>query len=330
VKRHARLVAVVALVTPASACSGSHHVLDPKGAQAKSIAFIAWFMIISATAVTLLVYVSLARGLARRRRTTRRGDERRFFVNEQTWVVAGGVVLPTVFIILLTGMSLHVLRTDTAPDALNITVVAHQYWWEIQYPDQHVATANEIHIPAGRDVNVTLRSDDVIHSFWVPDLAGKIDMIPGQTNHLTLHANRTGRFRGQCAEFCGLQHANMIFFVDADSPADFDRWVSTQQQPAAVPAPGTVEAAGAAAFMDLPCASCHTISGTGATGRDGPDLTHFASRETLGAGVAPNNRGYLGGWIADAQSTKPGSLMPPVPMSPEQLNSLIAYLETLR
>jgi cytochrome c oxidase subunit 2 len=326
----AALAGVATGVMLTASCSGSHHVLDPKGAQAKSIAFIAWFMFASAAAVTLLVYVTLGRGLSRRRRTNRRGAERRFLLNEQTWVVAGGVVLPAVFIVVLTGMSMHVLRNQPASGALNVTVIGHQYWWEVDYPDLHVTTANELHIPEGRDVNVTLKSDDVIHSFWVPELAGKIDMIPGQTNHLTLHANRTGRFRGQCAEFCGLQHANMIFFVTADAAGDFDRWVDGQRGPASTPVADSVEASGEKAFMELPCASCHTIQGTGADGTRGPDLTHFASRDTLGAGVAPNNRGYLGGWIADAQSTKPGSLMPPVAMSPEQLNALIAYLESLR
>jgi cytochrome c oxidase subunit 2 len=311
-------------------CSGSHSVLHPKGSGAERIAFIAWFMFISATAVTLLVYVTLGRGLARRRRTNRRGEARRFVVDEQLWIVAGGVLLPAVFIVILTGMSIHAIGSEAPPNALQVTVVGHQYWWEVDYPDQRAVTANEIHIPVGEDVEVTLRSDDVIHSFWVPELAGKIDMIPGQTNHLELHANHAGTFRGQCAEFCGLQHANMIFFVTAEPRVELDHWLATQSQPAATPAPGSIEAAGARAFMELPCASCHTIAGTGASGTLGPDLTHFASRTTIGAGTVPNARGFLGGWIADAQSTKPGNLMPPIPMTPEQLNGLIAYLETLR
>src|SRR5581483_5064520 len=224
----APLVAVAVAIAVAPACSGNHHILSPEGKQAKSIALIAWFMFISAGAVTLLVFAALLHGMFRRHRTTRRGEPRRFVVGEQTWIIAGGVALPLVFIGILTAMSLHGLPSEAKPDAVAITVVGHQYWWEVQYPGLGVTTAEEIHVPVGRDVDVTLLSDDVIHSFWVPDLAGKIDMIPGQTNHLTLHADKAGTYRGQCAEFCGLQHANMIFFVVADEPSTFDAWVRSE------------------------------------------------------------------------------------------------------
>jgi cytochrome c oxidase subunit 2 len=177
-------------------------------------------------------------------------------------------------------------------------------------------------------VRLRLSSVDVVHSFWVPQLAPKTDLIPGQVNETWLTANRPGTYRGQCAEYCGLQHAQMAILVVAEPPDAFDRWVALQRGPAAVPA-GTLATRGRQVLERTSCAACHTVRGTSARGTVGPDLTHVASRQQLGAGAAPNTPGHLGGWIANSQTVKPGNLMPPQPLTPEQLQALIAYLESL-
>ena len=316
------LLSIALLALLASACSGDHHVLAPEGSQAKGISAIGWFMIVTASVIGLVFYALLAYGLVR-------GGRRRGWGSESGFVIAGGIVLPALVVGILSVLTINTLNDGPADDAVHIEVVGHQFWWEVRYLDEGFTTANEFQIPVDRPVELTLRSDDVIHSFWVPDLAGKIDMVPGQTNHLQLEAHEPGRYRGQCAEYCGLQHAQMAFFVTASEPADYEAWVADHAADAPAPT-GAEEQAGQQAFMDLPCASCHTIRGTDATGELGPDLTHFASRETIGAGAVDNTRGNLSGWIANSQTIKPGNEMPPIPMDPEQLTSLLAYLESLR
>jgi cytochrome c oxidase subunit 2 len=211
---------------------------------------------------------------------------------------------------------------------LSIEVVGHDWWWEVRYPGGAV-TANEIHIPAGRPVHVDLRTADVIHSFWVPSLMPKTDLIPGKANSTWLLADRPGTYRGQCAEYCGLQHAGMSFLVVADPPQAFSTWLALLQGPAAEPT-SPAGRRGAQVFAAQSCASCHTIRGTSANGSIGPDLTNFGSRRYLGAGVAPNDPGWLGGWISNSQTIKPGNLMPPQPLAPEDLRALITYLQGLK
>jgi cytochrome c oxidase subunit II len=212
------------------------------------------------------------------------------------------------------------------PTELAIEVVGHDWWWEVRYPD--FVTANEIHIPVGRAVHVELRTADVIHSFWVPSLTSKFDLVPNQKNDLWLMADRAGEYRGQCAEFCGAQHAGMAFLVVAQPEGEFDQWMAGQAAPARTPT-DALATRGQQVLEGTACASCHTVRGTTADGDVGPDLTHFGSRQFIGAGVAPNDPGWLGGWIANSQTVKPGNLMPPQPLAPEDLNALIAYLETL-
>ncbi len=214
---------------------------------------------------------------------------------------------------------------------LTLEVTAHQWWWEVRYRDpvagRVFTTANEIHIPTGQPVRVILSSPDVIHSFWVPKLAGKMDVIPGVTNVTWIQAAQPGRYRGQCAEFCGLQHARMAFFVTAESPAAFAAWRQGQlAAPVAVTDPAAVQ--GSTVFAAR-CASCHTIAGTPAGGLVGPDLSHLASRETLAAGTIPNDPEHLEAWIADPAAIKPGVLMPKVPLTIAQRSQLVAYLRSL-
>jgi cytochrome c oxidase subunit 2 len=218
-------------------------------------------------------------------------------------------------------------------DAVNIELIGHQWWWEARYldadPAREFTTANELHIPVGRPVLFTLRATDVIHTLWIPNLQGKKDMIPGRTATLTLRADRPGTYRGQCAEFCGMQHAMMALLVEAEANEDYEAWAARQRRPAAEPA---AEAArrGREVFLGGSCARCHTVAGTSANGRMGPDLSHLASRRTIGAGIFPNNRGHLAGWIANPQALKPGVNMPANPLPPDDLQSLLAYLETLK
>jgi cytochrome c oxidase subunit 2 len=218
-------------------------------------------------------------------------------------------------------------------DAVNIELVGHMWWWEARYrdddPSREFSTANELHIPVGRPVVVTLRSNDVIHSLWIPNLQGKKDLIPGRTATLRLRADRAGTDRGQCAEFCGLEHAMMALLVEAEPNADYEAWAARQRQPAAEPSDAPARR-GREVFLSKSCVMCHTVAGTSANAKLGPDLSHLASRRTIGAGMFPNNRGHLGGWIADPQSLKPGVNMPANPLTPDDLQALLAYLETLK
>jgi cytochrome c oxidase subunit 2 len=220
-----------------------------------------------------------------------------------------------------------------AGDPLVIKVRGYQWWWQVSYvdpaPDRNFNTANEIHIPVGRPVRIELSAADVIHSFWVPNLAGKQDLIPGRNNVLTLTAAQPGIWHGQCAEFCGMQHAHMAILVIAEPAVAFDAWRDAQIQPAASPATPEQER-GRAFFTSRACGACHTVRGTEAGGNIGPDLTHVGGRRYIAAGVLPTTRGSLAAWIADPQTIKPGNNMPLVPMPAEELKAVSAWLTALR
>jgi cytochrome c oxidase subunit II len=263
------------------------------------------------------------------------------------WMVIGGIGFPAVVLFVVLAATLRALDAVTAPAGavakgadtpprpgeLAVEVVGRQFWWELRYLDAEPArifeTANELRIPVGRPVHLRLRTKDVIHSLWVPGLQGKLDLVPGRVNVLVLQADRPGVWRGQCAEFCGVQHARMALTVVAEPPARFEAW--RQRQLAGAPAPA--DSAGAAArrtFLASGCVLCHAVRGTPAGGDLGPDLTHVAGRLTLAAGTLPNSAGNLYGWIADPQAHKPGSAMPPVPLSAAELHAVARYLSTLR
>ena len=216
---------------------------------------------------------------------------------------------------------------------IKIQIVAHQWWWDVRYldpvPAHNIRTANELHLPVGVPVHITLKSNDVIHSFWVPRLAGKQDMIPGRVNDMFLIPKRVGRYRGECAEFCGMQHAHMALDVTVEPREQFDAWVRSQIAPAAPPTT-PLAVAGHNYFMNRECSACHRIAGTPANGQVGPDLTHVASRQSIGAGTLPMGRGQLYAWVADPQGAKPGNHMPYIGLEPQQLHSVVAYLETLK
>ncbi|HET6763614.1 MAG TPA: cytochrome c oxidase subunit II [Longimicrobiaceae bacterium] len=308
--------------------------LDPAGAQAERIhhlmAVSVWIAGPIAVAVTAaVVWAALRRRDAAHVPGTPAADRR-----IATLVAAlTGVTVVVLFGWMMADFFTIRSLTRLDGDPLRITLVGHQWWWEVQYhdsvPARQMTTANEIHIPVGRPVLLTLQSRDVIHSFWVPRLHGKRDLIPGYVNRIWLRADRPGTFRGQCAEFCGQQHAKMALWVVAEPPARYAAWYAAQLRPAEAPADST-RAAGQKAFLGGACVMCHSIRGTPSGGRNGPDLTHLGSRRTLAAGTLPNTPGHLAGWVADPQSVKPGTQMPPSQLRPDELRALVAYLEGLR
>lgn len=242
--------------------------------------------------------------------------------------------------VLLFVMLVSSFRTSRALGAMNndravtINVYGHQWWWEVEYPNENepykiVETANEIHLPVGVPVRIHGTSRDVIHSFWAPNVQGKRDLMPGYDTEIMMQVDQPGRWRGQCAEYCGDQHAHMSFYMVAESRQQFEQWLTAQAQQS-VAASNAQTQHGQQVFLTHACVMCHTIRGTTAAARVGPDLTHLASRSTIAAGALPNTIGNLGGWILNAQSIKPGCRMPPNHLSGSDLQDLLAYLETLR
>jgi cytochrome c oxidase subunit 2 len=318
----------VALAAQLTGCGGrSPSTLDPHGPSSSRVAGLWWLLFWIALAVFVLVSLLIVVALVRRRGSDvvprRRGGE---------WmVVAGGVVLPALVLSAVWGVGLRdmsLLGNDRGDD-LTVQVIGHEWWWEVRYPAEGVVTANEIHVPAGQRVRFELSTADVIHSFWVPQLGPKTDLIAGQVNVSSLEARQPGIYRGQCAEYCGLQHANMAVLVVAEPRPAFDRWLDGQRQAVARPS-DPVAARGLDTLVRSSCAGCHTLKGTTANGKVGPDLTHFGSRRTLGAGVLPNTRGNQGGWTINSQAIKPGNHMPPQQLTAEQLQAVLRYFETQR
>ena len=331
----------VAAAAPAVAGAGldpwwqAHSALHPAGAQLALIVARLWDpMFATAIVIFALVAGALGWALLRRRAASEAPDDPGRERGMRLTVSLATALTVAVLLVLL-GLDISVSRATTAgpgKDALRIVVTGHQWWWEIQYGDSTsqggVTAANEIHVPVGRTVVLDLRSSDVIHTVWPISLSTKRDEIPGKKNSMWLRAARPGVYRGQCAEYCGQQHAKMAFLVIADAPGDFDRWLQAQRETAAPPA-DELAGRGQQVFLSS-CARCHTVAGTPAAGRAGPDLTHLAGRSTIAAGALSNTRGNLAGWILDPQSVKPGAYMPPLPLAPPDMHALVAYLETLR
>lgn len=312
-------------------CSGIQSTLEPHGPQARAIGFISWIMFWGAASILLLVMVLALYA-------TYRAPEKRRPLSVNTLIAGGGVVLPVVTLtaLLIYGVyAMAGLRAQPPVDvdaAVRIEVVGNRWWWDVHYRDAGgvVATANEIRIPAGVPVAVAVRTNDVIHSFWVPNLAGKIDLIPGRVNHVVLQADKPGVFRGQCAEYCGAQHARMALFVVAETADAYAVWLERQRLPAAVPA-DTAAVRGREAFIAHDCIACHTVRGVGRARERGPDLTHVGSRLSLAAGILENNHANLADFIARSQTLKPANGMPSYPhIDRETLHALATYMESLR
>ena len=301
-------------------------VLDPAGPYAGSITILSWVLFAMAAGVLLVVLAALYLALFGRPEVQAR-------LGGRTLIWAGGIVFPLVVLTLLLVYGLSLTRQLSGPipgDAMRVRITGEMWWWRVAYLDANgraiVHDANELHIPAGRPVVLELESADVVHSFWVPRLSGKLDMVPGRRNLMRIQADRPGVFGGQCAEYCGGPHALMGFTVVAHEPAQFARLMRARQaREQAPPAPAS---SGSRLFADAGCAACHRIAGTGANGLAGPDLTYAGARRTLGAGILPNNRGTMMGWIGNSQAIKPNNRMPPYTnLSSEQLTELAAYLE---
>lgn len=309
--------------------------LTSHGARADMILPLTRGVLIISIIVILIVCGLLAAAIFRRRPVEAPGADPRgllFRPRGGLTFVYVGVGISTLVLVATTIWTMKTLADVVSPPReakLTIEVTGHQWWWEARYfsekPAEIFTTANEIHIPAGEPVRFKLIGGDVIHSFWVPALAGKTDTIPGQTNITWLQAERPGVYRGQCTEYCGKQHANMAFFVVANEPARFEEWRQKQIAPAA---PSADVAQGLSAFQTR-CGACHTVRGTPAGGKVGPDLTHVMSRGTIAAGTLPNTPGHLTGWIANPQGVKPGNHMPQIDMSGADLNAIRTFLQTL-
>jgi cytochrome c oxidase subunit II len=318
---------LVCLAVTLSACAGPQSALDPAGPSAESIHRLGIVLWIGATLVTLLVVVlMLVPFLSRRERV----------VNRKLFLWGGGVALPAVTLTLLVPYVMTVgqgTRATTGPDRLSIDVTGVLYWWEMSYRrgdgQMGITTANELRLPTGEPVELLLRANDVIHSFWAPNIAGKVDMIPGRTNRTVIQVDRPGIYRGQCAEYCGTQHSLMAFDVIAVPRADFDAWLTRLEQPPGEPQSAELRE-GRDLFMRLGCGACHTIRGL-TESRLGPDLTQVGARRTIGAGTLPGGVGNIAGWIASAQHLKPGNLMPSYDrLEGPELRAVAAYLASLK
>ena len=329
-----RVVSLLAWLFLLAGCNGTTSYLDATGTAGHREGTLGWWLTATACVVVALVSLAIIAGIVRHRGEGDQPPTRREIASGLNWIYVG--VGATVIVLFLTfagtmitlEAAVHPPRTP----AISMDVIGHQWWWEVTYheaghPEFTFTTANEIHLPVGEPVLVKLQSADVIHSFWLPQIAGKTDVIPGQVNEMWLEAGKAGRSRGMCGEYCGLQHANMNLAVTSESPAEFARWTAERRSPAA--APGGAEAQAGRDVFARSCGACHAIGGTEALGRVGPDLTHLASRPSIGAGALDNTPDNLARWIRNAPTIKEGSRMPAIPLDDADLHSVVAYLQTL-
>lgn len=321
----ARLTSILTSAASLSACSGPHSILDPASPSAQIIAKLWWGMFIWFSLVLFAVFGLWLYAIIRKKPTATSKRSQR---HGQRWILGGGVILPLVSIGVLLAFGLplgHLTLPENERIELRIDVVGHQWWWEIRYPETGVVTANQLHIPADRTVQLNLTASDVIHAFWVPRLGGKLDMIPGTTNTLRLRADQPGTYHGHCAEFCGLQHAHMGLVVKAQTAGEFEDWLAARQEPPDV----SPEHEAAVADFQALCGRCHRVKGISA-GTEGPDLTDIGSRSSLGAGALPQIPGAMLRWLQEHQALKPGNRMPAQDEVPAQTLAAIAdWLETL-
>lgn len=326
---------VVLCVLPLAGCGGIQTPLAPVGDQADALHKLFVLMMVVCGSIYLLVMGGLGWAMVRARRRWTGGSDGTgadAVLDRGVWVAAAVIVIGLTVLIVGSFLADRALFATRGDGALLVRVTGHQWWWRIEYRDpatgQVVETANELHLPRGRTTRVELGSADVIHSFWVPNVAGKLDMIPGRRNLLDLTPRRDGWYRGQCAEYCGTQHAHMAFDVKVESPQAFDAWLAAQARPARDG--GDARAARGRAVFGRACAACHAVRGSPAAGRAGPDLTHIATRRSIAAGTLPMTRGGLQGWIAQPQALKPGTSMPAIPLVPADADAVAHYLAGLR
>lgn len=338
------LASAVLLVS--AGCMTPQSTLEAHGPAAHHIAGLSWFMTILFLVITLIMWVLIGWGFIRRRGTLAEHAP----ISEgggQIWIAIGGIAVPLLVLSVLFVLGLQLL-TDFPIHGMQhgnhagmhrtmkpeIRIIGHQWWWEIQYlnddPSKQFTTANELHLPTSRPVNIEVETQDVMHSFWVPALHGKVDLIPGMKNYIRIEAEAPGSYTGQCAEFCGAEHARMRLLAVAEEPDEYEAWLDAQRKDGATPTIANA-IAGEKIFLSGPCAMCHTVRGTVAGGRVAPDLTHIGSRQYIAANSYRNNDAYLEAWVTHAQSLKPQAEMPDLTQfSGEQLQDLVAYLRQLQ
>lgn len=286
--------------------------------------------IIMGVGVGVLVEAVLIWAAIRYRR--RSGDPLPPQIHGSTIIEVVWTTLPVIavgFILFETLPVIFGTQAPAPPSSMDVDVIGHQFWWEFQYPNSNVVTANELHLPVGQTANLVLKSEDVIHSFWIPALGGKRDAFPGHTNYIWMTPNSVGEFPGQCYQLCGYSHGNMRERAVIESPSDFQAWLTSQQQPAAQPTDPTA-AEGGQLFQTRGCAACHTIAGTPAQGKVGPNLTHVASRGVIAGSILQNTPQELRAWLKDPPGIKPGSIMPNLGLNDHELDVLVAYLQSLQ
>ncbi|HEY8692317.1 MAG TPA: cytochrome c oxidase subunit II [Chloroflexota bacterium] len=316
---------LLALLLAAPASASSFWPVNPQSAQARSITFLFWLVMAVAGVFLFGVLGALLYIGWRFRSRAGMAEPRPNYGNLRLEMWWTGI--PVVLLVVVFGFMVGAVRDETTIDrnALEVTLVGHQWWWELRYPDNAIA-ANELHVPVGRQVRLNLQSADVVHNFWVPELAGKEQMIPGQSNVWTFTAEKAGSYDGACSEFCGTQHGWMRLTVIADAPADFERWLAAQKQ---APSSASSHGDALALYARNACGGCHTIQGV-SDGKVAPDLTHIGSRTTIGSGVLANTQDNMVKWMKDPQAYKPGSLMPNFHFSDQQARDMAALLEDLK
>jgi cytochrome c oxidase subunit 2 len=311
-------------------------IFAPASTPAQSIVELSLFVLAITGVIFVVVATLLGYAVAKFGGTAANADREPPQVYGSTQIELAWTIIPVLIVVVLflaTARVIHGIQdAPKPPSALDVTAIGHQFWWEFRYPRFGIVTANELHIPVSDPARPTptflkLMSADTDHSFWIPQLAGKTDLIPNRVNEMWMDPQRTGIFLGQCAQYCGTQHGKMLLRVSVDSPKDFDNWIRAQQQAAIL---DETVSAGRRVFETTACMNCHAIGGTAATGRFGPDLTHLMSRQTIASGAAANTGENLRLWIENPEAIKPGSLMPPMKLSDAELDALVRYLETLR
>jgi cytochrome c oxidase subunit 2 len=312
------------------------NIFAPASTPAKSIFDLSMFVLAITGLIFLVVSVLLVYAIVKFRATSATADREPAQVYGSTQIELAWTIVPVLIVVVLfaaTARVIHAIQDADKPDtALEVTVIGHQFWWEYRYPQLGIVTANELHVPVSdpghpRPTFLTLMSADTDHSFWIPALGGKTDLIPNRINRMWFDPQRTGLFLGQCAQYCGTQHGKMLQRVSVDSPEDFDAWVKAQR----LPAPEDPDAhEGRRVFETTACINCHAVRGTVANGRFGPDLTHLMSRSTIASGAAENTPDNLRLWLRNPDAIKPGSLMPAMQVSDSELDALVRYMQSLR
>jgi cytochrome c oxidase subunit II len=331
------LVLLVGVLLAAGLCVASPHdnpvpsIFDPRSTNAESLYHLSNFVLVITGLIFVVVSSLLAYVMVKFRNRATDVAREPAQVYGSTQIELAWTVIPILIVVLLflsTARVIHAVQDAAKPaKAVAVTAIGHQFWWEFRYPELGIVTANELHIPVSTPTYMKLLSADTDHSFWIPQLAGKTDLIPNRINEMWMDPHQVGIYLGQCAQYCGTQHAKMLLRVSVESPEDFDAWVHAQKQPAIQ---DEKEAAGRRVFESTSCVNCHAVGGTNGTGRFGPDLTHLMSRRTIAAGAAENTSESLRLWIQNPDAIKPGSLMPAMKLSDEDLDALVRYLETLQ